>query len=66
MPLPAGNASSILGITNAAPTTRVPLSSSTTMTDDEALTPRLTVIGAVNRAAEAEPGDQERTWYGSH
>ena len=31
------------------------------MTDDEALTPRLTVIGAVNRAAGAEPGDQERT-----
>jgi hypothetical protein len=39
----AGNASSIFGITNAAPTSRVPLSSSTTMTDDEALPPRLTV-----------------------
>jgi hypothetical protein len=32
MLLPAGNASSIFGITNAAPTSRVPLSSSTTMT----------------------------------
>jgi hypothetical protein len=43
MLLPAGNASSIFGITNAAPTSRVPLASSTTMTDDEALPPRLTV-----------------------
>src|SRR5215207_1775824 len=31
MLLPAGNASSNFGITNAAPTSRVPLSSSTTM-----------------------------------